>query len=117
MYTKDDVVQCRIFDTTDAMAIAQELLKSYKPPIAAFIHEEDFKELRNKERIEAINSFTKEWTIGELRNKKVLFITYHNVLEVKPIEANWERFMGNKSIVYIGLRRMNEAAHRDRNRR
>ena len=90
-----------VFYTANAIEIAQKLLKEHEPPIAAFIHEEDFKKLQNKEHVEAVTSLTREWTIGELKSKKVLFITYYSVLDVLPIEANWELFMGNKSVVYI----------------
>ena len=92
-----------VFRTKNALQIARELLEKYEPPIAAFIREDDFKKLHNKEHVDAVTSFTKEWTIGELRSKKVLFVTYRSVLDVLPIEANWELFMGNKSVVYIEI--------------
>lgn len=92
-----------VFYTANAIEIAQKLLKEHEPPIAAFIHEEDFKKLQNKEHVEAVTSFTREWTIGELKSKKVLFITYHRERETWPIEANWELLIGNKSVVYIEI--------------
>ena len=99
-----------VFHTKDALQIAKALLERYEPPIAAFIKEEDFKKLHNKEQVEAVTSLTKEWTIGELRNKKVLFITYHRLLDILPVEANWELFMGNKNTVYIEIKDEDEHA-------
>jgi len=92
-----------VFHTKNALQIAKELLEKYEPPIAAFIREEDFKKLQNKEHVNAVTSLTREWTIGELKSKKVLFITYHRERDAWPIEANWELFMGNKSVVYIEI--------------
>ena len=95
-------------NSKDALQIAKELLQELKPPIGVFVREDFFKKLENKEHIEAINSLTHQYTIEELRQKKVLFITYHRKLDILPIEANWELFMGNKNTVYVEIKDENE---------
>lgn len=99
-----------VVGTKDALQIANILLSIFEPPIGALVREDDFKKLQNKEKVEAIHSFTKEWAIGELRSKKVLFISYEKEEEVMPIVENWEHFMGNDNVFYLEIKEDDEKA-------
>jgi len=92
--------------TTDALRIANAALDFFEDdtPIGIFVKEHDWMKLQNKDQVEAINSLSKQYTIKELKQKKVLFITYHRKLDILPIEANWELFMGNKNLFYLVLK-------------
>jgi len=92
--------------TTDALRIANAALDFYEDntPIGIFVKEDDFKRLQNKDKIKAISSLTRQWTIEELKQKKVLFISYHRKIDVLPIEANWELFFGNKNLIYLKVK-------------
>lgn len=90
-------------NSKDALQIAKKLLQEFEPPIGAFVKEEDFVRLKNKDEVEAISSFQKEYAIEELKRKGVIFITYHRKYELLLIEANWSKLMGNNNIVYIDI--------------